>query len=39
MDSAEWLAEGLDDEELNSEEADALVGEIMADLIDYMSNI
>ncbi len=39
VDSAEWLAEGLDDEELNSEEADALVGEIMADLIDFMSNI
>ena len=37
--SAEWLAEGLDDEELNSGEADALVGEIMADLIDFMSNI
>ncbi|RKJ44689.1 hypothetical protein D7X98_11230 [bacterium 1XD8-76] len=39
VDSAEWLAEGLDDEELNSGEADALVGEIMADLIDFMSNI
>lgn len=39
VDSTEWLAEGLDDEELDSGEADALVGEIMADLIDFMSNI
>lgn len=39
VDSTKWLAEGLIDENLDSEEADVLVGEIMDDLIDFMSNI
>ncbi len=38
LDQANWLAEGLTEEEMDADEADELTGEIMDDLIAFMSN-
>lgn len=39
LDNTQWLADGLVDEDLDSAAADELVGGIMEDLIDFMTNL